>query len=218
MIIAYILFGEEANITFVSKDELFIIFCVFQSRLVNDATFMLANLDRIAHATHKSILIEGIVTMIVAAIGLRTPVSHLTPLGGIRPMNIVFCFNHRLTRNLGSNAYELLIRNEVVHHFTFPNHERTNVENQDNWLYDLEGQSESPTLPETPLSHEYHPTPLSDTPSHVYVACAIPPVNHARALNVLRADVATLRDDVATIHLYFHSFMDVTHEQFDHIY
>lgn len=93
---------------------------------------MLANIDRIAHATHGPILIGGLITMIVADIGLRTPLSHFTPLGGIRPMNIVFCFNHRLIRNIGPNVYELLIRNEVAHHFTLPNHERTSVHNRGN--------------------------------------------------------------------------------------
>lgn len=142
----------------------------------------------------------------------------MTPLGGIRPMNIVFYFNHRLIRNLGPNAYEFLIRNKVVHHFTLPNHERTNVHNRDNWIYDLECQSESPTLPETSLAYEHHPTLLSDAPLHAFVARVIPPVNHASAFDALRTDDTTLRDDVATIHLDFHSFMDVTHEQFDHIY
>lgn len=70
--------------------------------------------------------------MIVAAIDLRTPLFHLTPLGDIRPVNIVFCFNHRIKRNLGPNEYELMINNEVVHHFTLPNHERTSVHNRDN--------------------------------------------------------------------------------------
>lgn len=138
MILAYTLFRKKESITFVSKDEIFIIFCVFQSRPVNAATFMLANLDRIAHATQGPILIGGLVIMIVAAIGLRIPLSHLTPLGGIQLMNVIFCFNHRLIRDLRPNAYESLIINEVVHHFTLPNHERTSVYNQDKRLYDLE--------------------------------------------------------------------------------
>lgn len=154
MILAYTLFGKQKSITSVSRDELFIIFCVFQYRPINATTFMLYNLDRIGHATHEPILIWGLVTMIVADIGLKTPLSHLTPLGGIRPVNIVLCFNHKLIRNLGLDMYELLIRNEVVHHFTLPNHERTSVHNIDNWLYDLEGQGQSPTPLETPPTYE----------------------------------------------------------------
>lgn len=133
-------------------------------------------------------------------------------------MNIVFCFNDRLIRNLVSYTYELLIRNEVVHHFTLPNHERTGVNNSDNWLYDLEGQSESPTPPETPHAYEYHPTSLTNAHSHASTARVIHFVNHASALDALRTDIATLRDNVSTIRLYFHGFMDVTHEQFDHLY
>lgn len=141
MILAYTVFGKEENITSVFRDKVFIIFCVFQSRPVNVVTFMLANLDRIAHATHRPILIGGLLTMIVATISLRIPLSHLTPLGGIRLMNIVFCFSHGIIRNLGHNEYDLLINNEAVHHFTFPNHEMTSVHNRDNWLYELESQS-----------------------------------------------------------------------------
>lgn len=60
MILAYTIFGKEENITSVSRDEIFIIFCVFQSRSVNATTFMLANLDRIGHATYEPILIEAL--------------------------------------------------------------------------------------------------------------------------------------------------------------
>lgn len=44
MILAYTLFGKLESSAIVPRDELFIMFCVFQSRPVNVATFMLANL------------------------------------------------------------------------------------------------------------------------------------------------------------------------------
>lgn len=59
MILAYTLFGKSESSTIVSRDELFIMFCVFQSRPFNVAAFMLANLDRISRATHCPILIGG---------------------------------------------------------------------------------------------------------------------------------------------------------------
>lgn len=83
MILAYTLFGKPESSTIVSRDELFIMLCVFQSRLVNVVTFMLGNLDRIANATHGPILIGGHVIMISIALTLRTALSRLTPLGGI---------------------------------------------------------------------------------------------------------------------------------------
>lgn len=137
MVLAYTLFGKPESNTIVSRDELFILFCVFHSMPVNVETFMLANLDRIAHATHGSILIGGQVTMIVAALALRTALSRITPLGGIRPMDITFCFNRILIRNLGPREFQLLIIHEVVHQFTLPNIERTSVHDRNNWLYDL---------------------------------------------------------------------------------
>lgn len=56
-ILAHTLLGKEENITSVSRDELFIMFCVFQSQPINVATFMLSNLDRIAQNTNGPILI-----------------------------------------------------------------------------------------------------------------------------------------------------------------
>lgn len=56
-ILTHILFGKEQNITFVSIDELFIMYCASQARPANAATFMIANLDRMAQATHGPILI-----------------------------------------------------------------------------------------------------------------------------------------------------------------
>lgn len=70
-ILDHTLFGKEQNITSVSKDELFIMYCASQSRAVNAATFMIANFDRMAQATHGPILIGGLMTMIANAIGLR---------------------------------------------------------------------------------------------------------------------------------------------------
>lgn len=98
---------------------------------------MLANLNRIAHDAHGPILVGGLVTMIVDVIGLRYPIARTNPLGGIRPMNLHFCFNHDIIRNLGPDEFEFLINNEVVQLFTLPNHDRTSVQNQDNWLYNL---------------------------------------------------------------------------------
>lgn len=85
------------------------------------------------------------------------------------------------------------------------------VHNKDNWLYDLEGQNESPTPLETHPTYEYHPTPLPGAPPHTSTACAIPHINHVGAFDALRTDVATLREDVAIIRLDFHGLLDVTH-------
>lgn len=70
MVLAHTLFGKCENITIVSKEELIILFCVFQSRHINTVTFMLASLDIISQAVVKPILIRGLVTMIVVTIGL----------------------------------------------------------------------------------------------------------------------------------------------------
>lgn len=68
--------------------------------------------------------------MIVAAIGLCYQLAQLTPLGGIRPMNLNFCFNRSIIRFLGPNEFKFLFDCEVVHLFTLPNHERTSLHSQ----------------------------------------------------------------------------------------
>lgn len=92
-ILAHTLFGKEENINVVSRDELFILHCASQGRLVNVVAFMLANLDKIARETHDTIIIGGLVTMIVDALGLRYPLNRLHDFGGIRLMHLNFCFN-----------------------------------------------------------------------------------------------------------------------------
>ena len=137
MTLAFTFFGKEQNNALVSRDELFIMLCVFQSRTVNGATFMLANLHNIAQATHGLILIDGLVSIIATALTLRTPFSRLNPLGGYFLMDFIFCFNTRLIRNLGPNDFQLLVHHELVHHFTLPNIEKTSVHNKDNWIFYL---------------------------------------------------------------------------------
>lgn len=53
---------------------------------------------------------------------LRNLQSHLTLLGGIWHINNMFCFNYGLLRNLRKYRYELLFNNEVIHHFSLPDH------------------------------------------------------------------------------------------------
>ncbi|KAI5411807.1 hypothetical protein KIW84_056759 [Lathyrus oleraceus] len=82
-ILAHTLFGKEHNRTFVSNDELFIMYYASQAQPVNAATFMIANLDRITQDNHGPILVGGLMTMIANAIGLRQSLIRLKPLGGI---------------------------------------------------------------------------------------------------------------------------------------
>lgn len=131
-ILAHTLFGKEENITSISREELFILYCASQGRPVNVAAFMLANLDKIARETHDTIIIGGLITIIVDAIGLRYPLNRLHAFGGIRPMHLNFCLNRGIIANLGLTEFELLIDNEVVRNFTLLNHEKTNIHNHTN--------------------------------------------------------------------------------------
>lgn len=72
-ILAHTLFGMEENITYVSRDDLLIMYYASQYRPMNSANFMLVNLDTIARETQGTVLIGGLVTMIDDAIGLRYP-------------------------------------------------------------------------------------------------------------------------------------------------
>lgn len=156
--------------------------------------------------------------MIAAALALRPALSRLTPLGSIRPMNITFYFNNRLIRNLGPREFQLLISNEVVHQFTLPNIEWTSVHDRNNWLYDLEGQCESPSHPKIPPVYECHSLHLSDSPTLVSAARATSLNNHNFALDTLQTKVAAMRVDVTTIRQDLYGFIDIDNEQFDHLH
>jgi hypothetical protein len=70
MILAHTIFAKLENDTSVSKEELFIIFCAYQGRPVNIATFMLANLDKLSKNLNRSINMGGFVTFLAKKIGL----------------------------------------------------------------------------------------------------------------------------------------------------
>lgn len=218
-ILAHTLFGKEENITFVSRDELFIMYCASQGRPVNAATFMLVNLDKIVRGTQGIILIGGLVTMIADVIGLRYPLNRIHGFGGIRPMHLNFCFNRGIIANLGPVEFELLIDNQVVLNFTLPNHEKTNIHNRDNWLYDFEGQSESPTPPDSLQPYENRNVSLPDATSHVSDAHRInPPIDFDTAIHTIQSEVDFLRGGLNSLRDDLLRFMDVANEQFDHMF
>lgn len=128
-------------------------------------------------------------------------------------MDITFCFNRRLIRNLGPREFQLLISHEVVHQFTLSNIEQTSAHNRNNGIYDLEGQGESSSPPRTPLVYEFHShPPLFDTPTLVSISCATSYNNHNLALDTLQTEVAAIRADVTTIRQDLYDFMDIANE------
>jgi hypothetical protein len=139
--------------------------------------------------------------------------------GGIFPMHLNFCFNCGIITNLGPAEFELLINNQVVLNFTLPNHEKTNVYNQNNWLYNLEGQSESPTSPDSPQPYENRNSNLLDVASYVSGAHHINPrINFYTAIHALQSKVHFLRGGLTSLRFDLLGFMDVTNEQFDHMF
>lgn len=186
---------------------------------MNVATFTLANLDKIALETQRIILIGGLVTMISDAIGLRYPFNRIHAFGGIRPMQLNFCFNRDIIANLGPAEFELLIDNQVVLKFTLPNHEKTNVYNRDNCLYNLEGQSESPTPPDSPQPYENRNANLPDAASHVSGARRIdPPIDFDIVIHALQFKVDFIRGWLTSLWVDLLKFMDVANEQFDRMF
>ncbi|KAI5418018.1 hypothetical protein KIW84_042598 [Lathyrus oleraceus] len=156
-ILAHTLFGKRSNITTVSRDELFIIFCASHNRPVNGATYMLASFDLLIQDDHAPIQIGGLIIMIANAIGLRQPMLDLNPFCGIQPMNILFLFNTMFIGNLGPEEFELLINNQAFYLFTMPS-PMTSVHNRNNWLYNLDGI----------------PSPVRSTPTGYHDAASAP--------------------------------------------
>ncbi|CAJ2670172.1 hypothetical protein L195_g018629 [Trifolium pratense] len=208
MIIAHTFFGKAMNNTTVSQAELFMMFCVYQNRPINAATFLLTNFVRIIEEPTHPISIGGFVTFLARAIGLHTPLSKIVPLGGMQPMDLNLCFNYHMIGNLGPNEFQLLINLVPVHHFTLPNSLRISIHDKDNWLYDLEGQDGSD--PETPPLYHYTPGPPS--PPHPAASSTVPPTpaDHGATIATLQTEIATLRTD-------FHNFMDLVIAQLDRL-
>lgn len=68
MVLAQTFYGKSGSIDKVSKEELFIMFSIFQYRPVNFAASLLANPDVIANSKRGDIFVSGIVTSIALAI------------------------------------------------------------------------------------------------------------------------------------------------------
>ncbi|KAK2402874.1 hypothetical protein QL285_052360 [Trifolium repens] len=96
--------------------------------------------------------------------------------------------------NLGPEEFQLLVHFVPIYHFTLPNSNRTSVHNQDNWLYDLEGEDE--TDPETPSLYHYTPGPPPPTPPAASTTAPPPQEDYGDAIASLPADLATLRSDL----------------------
>lgn len=170
MVLAQTFFGRCENMELVSKEDLFIIFSVFQSRPINSAAFLLSSLDKIANSTRGYILVGGKITHIALALGLNNQIENLVLIHGHNLIDIEHCLNKSLVRREGSNEFKILIGREVVYHIVIPDPKRMSVHNHENWLYRLEDHGETPTPTETPPSPEYHPTPPLDISSSSYSA------------------------------------------------
>ena len=229
-ILAFTFFGKPINRLSVSRDELFIIYCAFQSRPVIGASFMIANMSAIAQCTHGPICVGGLVTMIAEALSLRSSLSRLTPYARYYTMDIPFCFNISLIGNLNPPHFQLLVQNNPVYYFKLPSPEHTSVYTKTNWLYPLEKTDEhdperEESDPSTPTGyHNYTPLDYSTLPLFT-TTNDIPMPDHAHTIKTLQTDVTTLRgeldtvkENVSTLRRDFFHFMDVVTEQFDHIY
>lgn len=113
----------------------------------------------------------------------------------------------------------MLIDNEVVQNFTLPNHEKTNVYNRDNWFYNLEGQSESPTPPYNPQHYENPKAIFLDANSHASGAHhVVPPINFSTTIHALQSEVDFIIGEVNSLRVDLLGFMDVVNEQFNHVF
>lgn len=244
-ILSHTLFGKEQNNTIVSRDELFIMLCAVQNRPVNGVAFLLVTIEKMLQDDNMPIVMGGMVTMIANALGLRQPLLSCHPYGGIRPMDLNFCFNKRLIGNHGPREFELLINNEVVNLFTLPS-PRTSVHDKGNWLYNLDGlpsparstetiqDYEIPEIyeiesdPETPPGyHDFPEQPLSPpvTPVIEENRQGSEPMNQEETIKELKEEVKNLKEnltaannEVNTLRMDHFGFVDTVAMQFDEVF
>ena len=151
--------------------------------------------------------------MIANAMGLKYPLVRV-----IRPMNIRFCVNTSIIRNLGLDVFEFLINSQVVHLFTLPD-PRTSVHDRNNWLYDLDGPPDAPPSPlETPQIYDHYDNYLFDAESHAPVIPVAPLTDHVVVIEVFQTYVVNLIGELSILRVEFHGFMDVMTKNLDHIY
>lgn len=109
MVLEKTFFGKSENTVIVSKEELFIMFSVFQSRPIHYASFLLASLNTIANSARGCIHVGGIVTSIVLAIGLHNQVTHLNPLRELILIDVNHCLSRQFVRVRRPNKFELMM-------------------------------------------------------------------------------------------------------------
>lgn len=139
--------------------------------------------------------------------------AYLVPLGGPTLLDINHCLNRKLTRVRRPNAFQLLINNEVVHYFVLPHHEQRSFHNCDNWIYQLEGQREAPTPPQTRPEPAYHPAPLLDISS--LSSCIGPLSPHGHNIDY---EHNALQREVTCLLQALQDQTDRMAEQLDHLY
>lgn len=98
MVVAQTFFGKAENIGQVSKEEVYFMFNVFQSRPINSEAFLLACLDKVANSIIGNIYVGVTVTHIALALGLRNQVARLTPIYGYNLLDLDHCINRGLVR------------------------------------------------------------------------------------------------------------------------
>ncbi|KAI5444285.1 hypothetical protein KIW84_012785 [Lathyrus oleraceus] len=125
-------FGKARNIGLVSREDLFFIFSIFQSRPSNSTAFLLVGLDRVANQEIENIYMGGTLTYIAIALGLPSQIALLSPWCRHDLIDIDHYFNSILVKLDGLNEYKIVILSDVVHQFTLPNLEKTSVHNRDN--------------------------------------------------------------------------------------
>lgn len=162
-------FGKVRNIGPVSREKLFFMFRIFQSRPINSVIFLPTDLDRVVNQKIKNIYVGGTVTHLAIALDLHNQIAILITWCGYDLLDIYHCLNYSLVRREGSNEYKIVIPREVVHEFTLPNPEKASVHNREKWRYPLENQDESPTPPQIHLH-------LCTTPLHYLIL--LPPPTH----------------------------------------
>lgn len=156
MVATQTFFGKAENIGPVSKEEVFLIFSIFQSRSVHSSAFLIAGLTKIVAQNVENIYVGGMVTHIAIALGLHNRVTHLEPLYGYNLINIEHFLNRGLVREEGPDTYKIPVLHDPIHQFIVPNPKRNNVYNHDNWQYLLGNQEEyhSSSTENAPITSE----------------------------------------------------------------
>jgi hypothetical protein len=135
-VLGHTVFGRVSNHKVNSK-ELFLLHCVFTPIAFNVTPFLLANIQAACMRGSQAFYFRGIITSIALDLNLGDRLANLPALPA-EFLDIDYFRAPRLIKARDDRKYHPVVRNKIVRSIIMPNRNRTNPQNMENWIFDLD--------------------------------------------------------------------------------